>query len=91
MKKNTYFDPVPDPDLEIRGGGGGGRSSRPLEKRGGGLRNVFFSALRASVWSKNKGTAGSPSIRHCDQHCYSLFRIRAFSVPFLSSPRAYKL
>ena len=32
---------VPDPDLEIRGGGGEGeggwRSSRPLDKGGGGL------------------------------------------------------
>ena len=37
---------VADPDLEIRGGGGGG----------GGLQ-IFFSALRASVWSKNKGLA----------------------------------
>ena len=31
-----------NPDLQIRGGGGG-------------LKN-FFSALRVSVWSKNKGT-----------------------------------
>ena len=28
--------PVPDPDLEIRGGGEGTRSSRPLDKGGGG-------------------------------------------------------
>ena len=55
-KKNTSFDPVPDPDLEIRGR----QSSRPLEKRGGGRSpKRFFSALRASVWSKNQGTAGS--------------------------------
>ena len=42
--------PVPDPDLEIRGGGE--LSSRPLDK-GGGDRSpkTFFSALLASVWS----------------------------------------
>ena len=32
------------PDLQIRRGVGGGRSQKE-----------FFSALRASVWSKNKG------------------------------------
>ena len=47
---------MPDPDLEIRVGG---RSSRPLDK-GGGRRSPQknFSALRASVWSKNKGWGG---------------------------------
>ena len=49
---------MPDPDLEIRVGG---RSSRPLDK-GGGRRSPQknFSALRASVWSKNKGWGGDP-------------------------------
>ena len=42
-KSDQY--PVADLDLQIRGGGGG-------------LKN-FFSALRASVWSKNGG-AGPP-------------------------------
>ena len=42
---------VPDPGLEIRGGG---RSSRPLYKRGA-WSTKFFSALWASVCSKNKG------------------------------------
>ena len=37
------------PDPEIRGGGGGGRS-----------QNKFFSALRASVWSKNMGGPEGP-------------------------------
>ena len=48
---------MPDPDLEIRVGG---RSSRPLDK-GVGRRSPKknFSALRASVWSKNKGWGGS--------------------------------
>ena len=86
-RKKTYFDPVPDPDLEIRGR----QSSRPLEKRGGGLRNDFFWPFGPQFGLKIRGLRGLPSIRHCDQHCYSLFRIRAFSVPFLSSPRAYKL
>ena len=57
-----------DPDLRIRGrggergerggegGSGGKRSSRPWDKgRGAGWsRKKFFSALWASVWSKNK-------------------------------------
>ena len=43
---------VPDPDLEIKGGGGvgGGKRRRSPKK--------LFSALRASVWSKNKGEGG---------------------------------
>ena len=48
---------MPDPDLEIRVGG---RSSRPLDKRGGRRSpKKNFSALRASVWSKTKGLGGS--------------------------------
>ena len=40
---------VVDPDLQIRGGGGGrGRSPK-----------IFFSAIRALVWSKNK-EGGAP-------------------------------
>ena len=50
--KGDYHS-VPDPDLEIRGGGG----------RGGGVSRKHFSALRASVHSKNKG--GPPWIYHC--------------------------
>ena len=50
-----------DPDLQIRGGGGGG------EKRRAQCQKKTFSALRASVWSKNKG-GGPPGplpwIRH---------------------------
>ena len=46
--------PGAGPDLEIRGP----RSSRPLDKwRGGGrVSKKTFSALRASVWSKNRGS-----------------------------------
>ena len=39
---------VADPDLQIRGRGRGALSKK------------FFSALRASVWSKNKGGGGRP-------------------------------
>ena len=53
---------VPDPDGEIRGWGRGGWSSRPLDKWGRGCwsekKKENFSALRASVWSKNKGGPG---------------------------------
>ena len=51
---------VPDPDLEIRGGA---PLSRLLDKKGkGGGRTPekLFSALRASVWSKNDGEGGGP-------------------------------
>ena len=49
---------VLDPDLEI--GRGEGRSSRPLHKggRSGLQKKNCFSALWASVWSKNKGGPG---------------------------------
>ena len=51
---------VPHPDLEIKGGGGVGaviQTLRPLDKRGA-VSQKIFSALRASVWSKNMGRAG---------------------------------
>ena len=48
-----------DPDLRDKGGGGGGgRSSGPLDKAGGRSPKKIFSALRASVWTKNKGGGG---------------------------------
>ena len=40
-----------DLDRQIRGGGGGGGG----EKREGPVSKKTFSALSASVWSKNKG------------------------------------
>ena len=46
---------VPDPDLEIKGGGGGGQVGTVSKKT--------FSALWASVWSKNK-REDLPWIRH---------------------------
>ena len=56
---------VADPDLQIKGGG---RSSRPRDTRGARSPKKLFSALRASVWSKNKGTRPLPWIRHCSKH-----------------------
>lgn len=51
--------PLADPDLQIKGGGGW--SSKPWDKGGGGWSpKKFFSALRASVSSKNKGAPGPP-------------------------------
>ena len=44
-----------DPDLQIREGGGGGHPD-PEIRRGA----VFFSALTATVWSKNKGGWAPP-------------------------------
>ena len=52
-QKNSQ--PVGDPDLQTREGGGGHTDP---EKRGGGGLIKKFSALRASVWSKNKGGPG---------------------------------
>ena len=59
MQRTEGVLAVPDPDLEIRGGGGGGRSSRPLDSGERSPKKVF-SALRASVWSKNKGGGPGP-------------------------------
>ena len=50
-KENSYLT-VPDPDLEIKGRRE--RSCGPLDK-GEAVFKKDFSALRASVWSKNKG------------------------------------
>ena len=45
-----------DPELQIRGGPG----HPGPEKRGGGTQKKFFTALRASVWSKTKGWGPGP-------------------------------
>ena len=47
MSKSTQYLTVADPDLQIRG-------------EGGGLKKKIFSALRASVSSKNRGGGGPP-------------------------------
>ena len=62
-----------NPELQIRGGGGSGHPDP--EMRGGGtvLKNVF-SALRASVWSKNKGRPPSldPPVSR-NPNCFQMF------------------
>ena len=60
----NHDNPVPDPDLKIRGGGGvvGGHPD-PYIRVGGVQSPKKFSTLRASVWSKNKGAC----IRHCNR------------------------
>ena len=50
--------PVLDPDFQI--GGGGGHPDSEI-KGGPGLKKNFFSALRASFWSKTKGAPDSPA------------------------------
>ena len=53
---------------------GGGGSSRPLDKgEGGVVLAKNFSALRASVWSTNKGGGSLPWIRHWTRHQYRVF------------------
>ena len=52
--------PLVDPDLKIRGGGRGGGGHLDPEIRGARSQKKFFSALWASVWSKNKGGRGRP-------------------------------
>ena len=51
---------VADPDPQISGGGGGVGHPDPETSGGGGLQKKVFSALRASVWYKNKGGPGPP-------------------------------
>ena len=48
---------VAHPDLQIKGGGG--RSSRPVDKGGGGLKN-FFRPFRPQFGPKIAGRAGPP-------------------------------
>ena len=52
---------MPNPDLEIRGGGGTGHPDPYIS---GAVPPKNFSALQASVWSKNRGTWApwSPSL-----------------------------
>ena len=51
-RRGTFFrfSAVPDPDLKIRGVDGGGVA----------VSKEFFSALRATLWSKKKAGGASP-------------------------------
>ena len=55
---------VADPDLQIRGGGGGIGGHPDPDIKGGEVSKNLFSALRTSVWSKNK--EGPPLDRPLD-------------------------
>ena len=50
-----------DSVLQIREGGGGGHPDPEISGWGDGLKKKF-SALRASVWSKNKWGPGPPPL-----------------------------
>ena len=52
-KENQYCT-MADPNLQIRGEGGPGHPDSEIRGRGPVLK-IFFLALRASFWSKNKG------------------------------------
>ena len=49
-----------EPDRQIRRKGDGGGHPVSEIREAQSPKNVFFSALRASVWSKNKGACGPP-------------------------------
>ena len=58
---------VADPDLQIRGRGDHPDPEIKGGGRGGGLKKKSFSALRASVWSENKGGGrAGPPVPHLD-------------------------
>ena len=59
--------PVPDPDLEIRGGRGPGHPDPYVRGEGGGglVPPKNFLVLRASVWFKNRGGV-APRAPHLD-------------------------
>ena len=74
LLRPNHLPAVAVPDLQIRGcgrGEGGGGGHPDPEIRGAPVSKKFFSALRASVWSKYMGWGGGggggslPWIRHC--------------------------
>ena len=72
-KKKLLTRTVTHPDLQTRGEPG----HPDPEIRGGRSQKNVFSAVRASVWSKNKGAL--PWIRHCSKNSWNwpqLFRER---------------
>ena len=69
MMLMMLFVTVPDPDFEIRLGGGGDHPDPSIRGGRDWSPKKFFSAFRASVWSKNRGGRGGPAgplpwIRH---------------------------
>ena len=56
-KLMLYFRPLTGTDLDLQVGGGGGAGHPDPELEVGGSK-TFFSAPRASIWSKNKGGPG---------------------------------
>ena len=57
IKADHVHTTLVDPDLQIKGGGEEGGHPDPEIKRGA-RSQIFFSALRASVWSTNKSRGG---------------------------------
>ena len=51
---------MPNPDLEITGGPGHPDPEIRKGSGGGTVSQIFFTALRASVWSKNKEGGPGP-------------------------------
>ena len=64
--------PVPDPDLEIRGGGGPGHPDPYIRGEGGGglVSKKNCLALRASVWFKKNFLIG---IKFCQKCCTKMY------------------
>ena len=58
LNLNIRQDSVADPDIKMGGRGREGGHPDPEIRGMPSLKNKNFSALRASVWSKNKGTGG---------------------------------
>ena len=78
MKRKT----VSEKRIEIRGMRGGGAVIQTLGKKGGGLQNNFFWALRASVWSKNGGGGGSPGSATVINIAIACFELGLFLLRF---------
>ena len=61
LLRPNHLPAVAVPDLQIRGWGrgeGGGNGHPDPEIRGAPVSKKFFSALRASIWSKYMGLGG---------------------------------
>ena len=69
-----------DPDLQMGGGVGARHPDREITTRGAISKTNNFSALRASVWSKNKGEGSGPPGPSPGSATYTL-RIHAATSP----------